>query len=378
MSIYTDDGYEIPWMDWIVDNYIDKNTILLGPTKSGKTYIIKAILYLLRQLIPNVLLVAPKTTQVQYVGLIPEICMLEDLTKDRMEKLWKRQEDAKQAYDIANDMPTLESVFRKCNDRQGLILVEAIKKASSTRIDKIERDPNIEFNAKKTQRSLIEALSKKKMLEIYKKSIRTYREALLKSPHLSIREKIAVEFLDFNPRLLFIIDDCSEMFSNWHAMFPKGKSVNVFECIFFRGRWAMITMIIAAHDDTYLKPGMRKNASNIIWTHTTSLGAYINRPNSGFSLQDKKLMAKVGDRVFTPEVAQGKMTDTLQKMVYTRVTAPAYRYTIAEVHDDFKFGSTKLWEADAKMPRKEADLEQNQFLKKEYVKPKPRAKFKRD
>ena len=335
-SIFTDDDVEIPYMEWDAEHYLDKSTLLYGASNSGKTYIIRAILYLLRNLIPNVLLVAPENTQPQYDGLIPKCCMLEDLTKEKLESLWRRQCDLKQIWDIANNIDLLESIFTKGQDRQAIML-------------------------------------------IYKKSIREHRESLLRNPYLSIKEKMAVMYIDINPRLLFIIDDSSECFIRWQAYFSKNKDDNIFDKLLTKGRHQLITTLIASHDDTYIKSNMRKNAANSIWTTNQSLNAYVLKPNAGFSPAERKMMIKIADRIFSPQIIGGKKIQTFQKMIYVRNLAPSYRYLIAGSHEDFKIGCSEIWELEKRLPKKEQGLEHNQFLPEQFKeKKKPIKKFKRD
>ena len=371
-SIYTEDGTEIPWMENDYMSYLDKSTLVFGASGSGKTKIVDHIMYLLRDHIPNVMLIAPQSTQKQYEKRIPSFCMCEDLNKEKLESMWKRQGDLKQIYDISNDIDILESVFRKCQDKKLIGTIDLMRKATMHHIIMINRNPNIEFSDKNSQRVNIEDLLRKKTMKIYKDCIRKHKNELIANISLNVKEKIAVIHLDINPRILIIIDDCSEKLKGWQKMFTKVGADNVFEAIFYRGRWNLVTLIIAAHDDKMLETEVRKNPANTIWTTNVALNGYISRSQSGFSTNDKKLMSKLADRIFT----DGKIKK-YQKMVYVRESTSPLKYMIADLHDDFKF-APGMWEIEQYIPKVEKSLSDNQFLQNMFKKPIVKKKTKRE
>jgi hypothetical protein len=373
-TIYTDDGIAIPWLNKTYENYLDKTTLIFGASNSGKSTIIEEILYFCKDYIPNVIVIAPRTSDKAYRKKLPARCIKEDLTKDKLQKIWDRQFYYTQVYNIANDLPTLSSLFCKSPDRQSMVMVQAIAKAASRKINEINQSPTLDFAAKKTQTIAIEESRNKKINILYKQTIRKYKSYLEKQD-LSDKEKIALEYLDINPRLMLIIDDCSEKFKGWMKFFKKPEA-NIFESIFYKGRWQFITLIIGMHDDKLVDTELRKNSRVTIFTTSQALVASINKTQSGYTPQEKKDALKMAGRIFASE---DRGIKTYQKFCYIREDPHPFRYTIANLYPEFRLGCPSLYELVAKMPKLDDNLENNPFLKdivddRASGKPKPKKK----
>jgi hypothetical protein len=356
-TIYTNDGIAIPWFSKSYDNYLDKTTLIFGGSGSGKTKIIEEILHLCKDHIPNYIVIAPKTSDKDYRSKLPPRCICEDLTKKKLQNIWERQYYFTQVYNKANNIGILEKLFNRTPDRQALVMVRAIIQRAKDCMDIIEKSPTLDFGQKKSQKNAIEELMQKKIKHLFKKTIRQYREVLEKA-ELSDDEKVALEFLDINPRLMIIIDDCSEKFKGWMKLFKKGET-NTFESIFYRGRWNFITLVIGAHDDKLLDTEFRKNARNTIYTSSQALVSSMNKSQSGFTAQEKKQASKIAERLFTSEDHGIK---TYQKFCYVRESLTPFKYTIANLYPDFRLGAASLWELTNKMPKSDDGIENNPFL----------------
>jgi DNA repair exonuclease SbcCD ATPase subunit len=357
-TIYTDDNTPIPWLEKSVDNFLDKTTLVFGGTGSGKTTIIEEILYLCRNYIPNYFVIAPRTSDKAYRKKIPARCIREDLTKKKLQKIWDRQFFFTQLYNIANDITVLESLFNKTPDKQAMVMVKAIIQRAKDCIDNIEQSSSLNFAQKTSQKNIVEELMNKKIKSLYKKTIRQYRSVLEKY-ELEDKEKIALEYLDINPRIMMIIDDSSEKFKGWMKFFKKGET-NPFECIFYKSRWNFITLVFAAHDDKIVDTELRKNARVTIFTNSQALVASLNKTQSGYTSSEKKLAMKMAGKLFGGE-DQGIKTH--QKFCYIREDSHPFRYTIANLYPEFTLGCQPLQELIQKMPKLDDNLENNPFLK---------------
>jgi energy-coupling factor transporter ATP-binding protein EcfA2 len=370
-TIYTTEGDPIPWFPKDVNNHLDKTTLIFGGTGSGKTTVIEEILYLLKDYVPNFMVIAPRTSDAAYRRKLPSRCIKEDFTKERLQKLWNRQYYATQLYNTANDINILESLFKVAPDREGIVMLEAIKRKASDMIKVIEMSPNLDFGQKKAQKTAIEELQIKKIKIIYRDAVRKNKHIIERNPDLTTQQKIALDYLDFNPRLCLIIDDCSEKFQVWMKFFKKNE-VNPFESIFYKNRWNYLTLVFAAHDDKLVNTELRKNSRVTIYTNSQALVTSINRAGNGFTPKEKKEAMRYAAKIFGDEE---KGVKTHQKMCYIREDPHPFKYLIANLYPDFNLACTPVRTMVAKMPKKEDNLAANPFVKDLFKKEKNKFAF---
>jgi molybdopterin-guanine dinucleotide biosynthesis protein len=363
-TIFTAEGDPIPWLNKDVNNHLDKTTLIFGGSGSGKTTIVEEIMYQLKDHIPNFLVVAPRTSDIAYRRKLPARCIKEDLTKKKLQQIWKRQFDVTQLYNTANDINVLEDLFKKAPDRDSIVLLEGIKRISNKYIRDVDSS-NADFGKKKAQKTAMEELAIKKTKSLYKEAIRKNKH-ILERMDLLPREKIALEYLDLNPRFCLIIDDCSELFSTWMKYFKKDEP-NPFECMLYKGRWNYMTLVIAAHDDKLIDSKLRKNSRVTIYTNSQSLVASISKTANGFTPKEKRESMRYATRIFGEEKDGIK---TYQKLCYVREDNQPFKYTIANQYPDFSLGCDPLKSMASKMSSKEDNLVSNPYVKDLFKKEK--------
>ena len=357
-TIYTDDGTPLPWLEKDVNYYLDKTTLIFGGSGSGKTTLIEEILHICKKFIPNYLVIAPKTSDHAYRKKLPANCIKEDLTKSLLQKIWTRQVNATQIYGIANDTNILAGLFEKCPDKKAFVMAKAIMHRAETYINDVKNSTVINFAQKKSQISTVEEMRNNRIMHIYKTTIITHKDYLM-GQQLNDKEKIALEYLNFNPRLMIIIDDCSEKFKGWMKLF-KPNEANIFECVFYKGRWNFITFIFAAHDDKLVATELRRGSRVTVFANSQSLMACMNRTQSGYTKQERNDAMKFAAKIFTPADAKIK---SHQKLCYIREDNIPFRYTIADLYPEFTLGCTPLYDLTNKLPKLADKLEDNPYLK---------------
>ncbi len=365
-TIYTSEGDPIPWLAKDTNNHLDKTTLIFGGTGSGKTTVIEEILYLLKDHVPNFMVIAPRTSDAAYRRKLPARCIKEDFTKERLQKLWNRQYYATQLYNTANDINILESLFHMAPDRESVVLLEAIKRKASDMLKVMDMSPNLDFGQKKTQKTAIEELQLKKIKILYRDAVRKNKHIIERNPDLTAQQKIALEYLDFNPRICLIIDDCSEKFQVWMKFFKKNE-VNPFESIFYKNRWNYLTLVFAAHDDKLINTELRKNSRVTIYTTSQSLVTSINRAGNGYTTKEKKEAMRYASKIFGDE---DKGIKTHQKFCYIREDPQPFKYIIANLYPDFTLGCNPIRTLISRMPKKEDNLAANPFVKDMFKKDK--------
>jgi len=358
-TLYAADGSPIPLLPKDYTNYLDKTSLIFGGSGSGKTTVVEEILFLLKDHIPNYLVIAPRTSDTAYRRKLPARCIKEDFSKERIQKFWKRQFYATQVYNIANDFHVLESLFNLAPVRESVVMLEAMKRRATCIIQTIDASTTLDFAQKKLQKSTIEELYLKKVKTVYRDAIRKNTLYIRKNNTLSLHQETALEFLDLNPRICLIIDDCSEKFPMWMKLFKKTE-INPIESIFYKGRWNFITLIFAAHDDKLVNTELRKNSRVTIYTTSQAFVTSMGRVGNGYSPQEKRDASKYVTRVFGSDEKDMK---THQKLCYVREDSHPFKYLIANLYPDFTLGCSPVRAMVCKMPKKEDDIADNPYAK---------------
>jgi RecA/RadA recombinase len=239
---------------------LDRTTVLYGETGSGKSTVIVDILYLLQSYVEQVIVISPTDRQNHTYdsGLVPTPCIHYTITSQLLDDIWARQNALVSVYSRANNSSTLQSLFNRIVDNR-------VSRAIISDINRKLEDGRKEINAAESNTKT--ASSKIKDMEreygkftnlIYKQSINENRGYLQKL-NLSKDEAFSLVYLNLNPRLVLIFDDCTEQLRRF-------KTHPVIQMLFYQGRWSYITAIIACHTDKALDPELKKNAYINIFT----------------------------------------------------------------------------------------------------------------
>lgn len=349
------DGTEVKWFQINPMYMVDKSIIVVGGTNTGKTVIAMDILYQYREVIPNVIVVAPQTTAEKfYEGIVPKCCIKHDLTKEMLQTMWKRQENIAMMYNTANRMENLQSLFNvsPCPTCARLIFA-TVKRAQET-IAAIQINKHLNFVEKNIQIRTVQDLRNAKLIEYYKLGITRQKDIIAQQPLTDI-QRITLNAYDINPRMLLTIDDCTERIEKWMKMFKKDEE-NIFEAIAFRGRHIYFTLLFIAQDDKFFTPDIRKGAMITIFTSSQAFITAINRPASGYSSNDKKLAQRIAPHIYMSSDSKKR---SWNKVCYLREDNDPFRYMLADYHEPFTLGSEGLYELSNRLLQSEASQENN-------------------
>ena len=106
--------------------------------------------------------------------------------------------------------------------------------------------------------------------------------------------------------------------------------------LFYQGRWAFITALIACHTDKALDAELKKNAFVSIYTEETCAHAYFERKSSDLDRDAKARAAAACKAAFSPILPY-------QKLAWIRDEKKFYKLT-ATPRENFRFGSPIIWE----------------------------------
>lgn len=319
-------------LDELVFNYklfLDRTTVLFGESGTGKSFVIVDILKHLQPYAEQILVISPTDMQNNtYSGIVPKPCIHYTLTAQLLEDMWERQDTFAGVSKKADNPDVIRSLFSKIPSKNNsMIVIDSVYKKLS--------DYKAELKNEYHDDAVIEAKFKdmdkkcKELIQmIYKKAINDNTNTLSKM-NLTIDEQFTLKYINFNPRLVLIFDDCTDLLK-------KFKTHPVMQKLFYQGRHAKITALIACHTDKALDPELKKNAFVSIFTEETCAHAYFERKSNDLD-RDAKDRAKAACKIaFTPLAK-------FQKLAWVREEKKFYRFTAAS-HPPFKFGNEYIWE----------------------------------
>lgn len=335
----------LPYIDNNPRNFFRRTTIAYGPSETGKSVIVRYIMKILRPYIPAVIVICPTDGANEgYKGIVPERCIFTRIDTKLLEDTWARQEEASETYNKANNIDVLRELFVKANDMSAMGMVTRIERLTRDNIAQITRDPAMNSAQRKEQTRAIEKSLMSAQRRIYKKTIRNARDQLARRD-LTEDEKYAIKFIDFNPALLLIMDDCQAQIAEWIKNPTVAK-------LFYQIRHVWGTLLMTMQSDTGrpgLPPGIRGNVFTSIFTDPTVATRFFNNKDNGFTTEDRKRATKVIYELFR-ENANG--AENYKRFVYARLDKKAkFRYFIPDDPETFQFGAPSLWRLCENIPQ---------------------------
>jgi energy-coupling factor transporter ATP-binding protein EcfA2 len=356
------DASRLSWLEKDYSIFLCKMTLVFGSSGSGKSTIIDEIMYLLKPHIPVCFVIAPTNSSNQaYTGKVPKRFIKDgrDLPKlvEWLEKFVSRQKNTAQMYTNANNLKNLKSLFDKVADSTAEEVEKQITKKAEDSMIFIENSSTLNFAQKKSQKAAIKEERKNMLRKVYKTSIRYHKVNLEKSKSLTRKERATLTFLDINPRVLLVLDDCASKFKKLYKMTTAIKE------IFYEGRHMYISTILCSQDDKEIDSELRKNSMVSIFTTPQIATSTFERTSNSYPKHVKERAKLATETVFKQDISKAKH---FQKLVYIQNLTDPFRYTIADMYDDYRMCSDSIWEFEEKIGSntKEEELENNPFFSK--------------
>ena len=315
---------KIKYLEKDAKYYINRSTILYGATGSGKTTILIEILYLLKDLVPNIFVFAPTANETKdFDGIIPSALIYTDVDIDVLTNIYTRQQAATKIYNKVNKVDEVVALFRKVADATAIQTINRAYSGAESCISRIK-------NANSSEANEIIKIRDKYILSFCKSIIKNNRERL-SNMRLSNTEKYIVKYLNFNPNCIIIFDDCG-------AILKRFQGEEVVKKILFQGRHINVNLILNLQDDIKVDSALKKNAFVNVFTTARCASSYFERGSNAFSKTERAYAAKVIEHVFTSNT----LKPDYRKLVYIRDDKDPFRYTIANIYKNFTFGSRAL------------------------------------
>jgi hypothetical protein len=357
-ALLASDGTRFPPLEISAEMVLNRTTVIYGPSGTGKTVIAKHLLRVLKEKIPQCLVVSPsEPSNHSYDGIVdpPFIHYRLGLPSAKpmsaqkaglefFNEIWKRQTFLTELYTKANRIAPLEALFRrlpKSSKRRGVAALkaaDALRRKALAGVAASGAPPGL---ADDKSKKINEKYEQMRVL-IYKTYITPEYTRLWDLGDLSADERLSLNYIGLNPNFLLVLDDCA---ADLKPFFRASE----FTRYFYQARHAAITLILIAQDDTDLPPNLRKNVFLSIFTDPISCRSNFDRPSNGFTRETRGLVGEMLPLVFAGN----------RKLVYIRddPRRQNFYHFEAPYPTPFTFGSSASRELCRLLRADEGDLD---------------------
>lgn len=269
-----------------------------GESNTGKSFIVRHILSVLQASIPQIVVFSPTNEQNHSYdadGEVPSVFIHSQVSADVLNQIWERQQVMRVAFDRANKPHVIKRMARATGNVAYLAAVSRLEQEIA----------NAPVDVRKKLETALLRIAKG-VISANKRMFDARRDSLTEE------ERYTLRYVNFNPRILLVFDDCTEQLRR-----EKG---DILEKIFYAGRHMFITTIMACHTDKTFTPELKKQTFLSIYTGSSVASAYIERPSTGFDKREKAIAHAARCAAFTSDAP-------LQKLVIDRVSHCYYKYT---------------------------------------------------
>jgi len=346
-SLFTSDGQEIPLFNKNVSNYLNKSIVLYGASNSGKSMIMRDILFTLKNYIPNVCVICPTNNlNKSYEGIVPPQLIYSEVTEDLIKTIFNRQKYVVKMFNMTNDINKLKRIYDKLLRRNDKKLTSIINSYDMIK-SKISHNDNLHISDKKIKLQELEDAHNKNVISFYKEVITDNKAIISKQNNFDDMEIRIINYININPNFLIILDDVAVSASVW-SKYQEIKEM------FFNGRHHKLTFMISFQDDKLLESSLRKNAFINIFTTQITCNSFFERTANNFTKAEKTKMAMFSHCIFNDD-KKSKNSKNYKKLVYIKDQTPTTYYIIADHYDNFSFGSPYLYKLCDKVKKNDND-----------------------
>lgn len=354
----------IPWFNKNVETLKDRSAIFYGPSGTGKTVLIYDFMYKARHIFPRVMVFAPTNREKRdYEGIIPKELVYEEFGLDDIKTIYETQKAAAHTYNTANDIKVLQQIFNRISTEPQKHYVKNVLLRQKLLAEQEIKRNYTEIGSRKDRLEKLETMFKDKLRAFYKERVIAPNIAILRQMPLSNDERLAVKYLNYNPRILIVFDDAM---TELMTLIKKGKHINesVILEFFYKGRWAYITHFYAFQDDNRLDSEIKKNAFFSIFTSSNVATAFFGRGATNFSKLDQLRAAAAIKEIFSDD--EDSSVPKHHKLVYNRMDSKhPFQYTKADLHDEFNMCSKAVRTYCEKIAKEEDLVDKNNpYLKR--------------
>lgn len=294
---FEDENEDIELPEWIIkpSDILLKSTALYGDSNTGKSTIIYHIFSVLKKYIPIFVVISPTAaSNGDYDGRVPEVLIFKEPTKEVFKAIYQRQEASAAFYRKANNLNVLESLYVKIRDNRTDSILRTIKSKKISALERAKRQYANDPSKREEECRVINETNDETMRNVFRISIRKHRDYLNRKYQLNEQQRYCLKFLDFNPNICLVMDDCAAQIKQWSKDESIGK-------IYYQGRHNYITSIYTFQHDKLLETTFRQNVFNSIFTSEKSARAYFKRPTNNFDATEQIRIMKMIKTTFSKD-----------------------------------------------------------------------------
>lgn len=261
------------------DTFINKSCAIYGRSGSGKTVIIKHILFLVRDYNPVTIVfsLSEKNNNTYSKALVPRCLVHDSVTPEAICAIAERQTHARKIYERANKISILDMLFARVANEQ-----QRQARAEMQRI----------FDEIASQRPIDEETENKFNDRVisFIHGVIIPRMAELSRADLSEEEKFSLQWCQFNPRVTIVFDDCS---TDLQKMRQCAEALE----LIFQGRHGFCTTIMAAHGEVCLTPTARANITASFYTDQATAKQFASRPTNALGREKRAEIMRYAEQI---------------------------------------------------------------------------------
>lgn len=353
-TLVSDSGQQVPELAMRPSLFIDRMTVIYGPSKTGKTVLVKSIMKQLHGHIDQILVVAPtEPSNRTYEGFVskplvhyqmhlppppPKAGEKKQADSEQkaalrfLERVYKRQEMMAAIYTRANGLRTLHRLYQRLSHserKESGGHIRRLERKRKRAVGVVERRYAAEPGHRDTKVKEVNDMFRKMLALLYKQALTPHAGRLWRRGDLGEEERCSLRYLHFNPRLLLVFDD-------YAAQLKPFWRKEVFRKLFYQNRHSFISVIMCCQDDTDLPPNLRKNAFVSIFTDKVVCVSNFERAANKYTKTTRQFVAEILETVFQGHRKLAYIREDGRRQYFYHLTASYPR--------PFLFGSDALVE----------------------------------
>jgi Fe2+ or Zn2+ uptake regulation protein len=343
------------------EHFLSHNTFIYGESESGKTFIIRDILYHLKDMVQMIFLISPTGLDSDsFDGIVPYATTFTEISKVREEFLdviWERQKVATILYETGNNIKLLSSVYEKIKHFKIDNQIQELERNRNKLIAEINKRHSTDSFLVEKEQKQIDKYRDKQLIRILKSHIINNLEKL-RNFKLTTDEQKCIQYMNFNHNIVVILDDCAAEANQWATENKKtGKST--MKEMLYQGRHKGVTLIGTFQDDKTLRPPFRRNAHNSIFADPNSALGFFGSVANAIPKDTFADVKEYIQKVFSGE------KDNYKKLWYLKGASPKFYHYTATGRTNFRVGSQTFWDYCLKIEDKKIRFDgTNRFTKK--------------
>jgi len=244
-------------MNITTDIVIDRSCAIYGRSGSGKSTVIKHLLYLLHERVPTtVVFSASESVNKGYSsGYVDRAFIHDHVTEAVINNIAESQKRRRKLYDQINDIDVLSNLFAR--------IANEAERRSWGEMRRVYDD----IIAERGRSAELDDKFHAECVKFLRTHLEPHIASLSRDTALPDAESLTARRFNFNPRLTIVFDDCT---TELRAL----KSCDEALELIFRGRHSLCTTIIAIHGRTAILPIMRMNFTLSVFTDSATACDY--------------------------------------------------------------------------------------------------------